>query len=114
MSQPTENAKKIRFMYEKDPNYRSIYSNGVLGGVTSNNEIHMELFLEMLKLPEYVVHEINAEGGLGKVVESGPASGSSEIEVSRTLQVAITMKIENAEIIGNWLLGKVKEAKEGK
>jgi len=106
--------KKAKVIFERDNEYISLYVNGAWGGLTGNKEIRMELYSELQNLANNITYEIKANGVRGKEISREPEINIEEVELTRTLLAGITMQIDTAESIGNWLLEKVKLSKEEK
>ena len=106
--------KKAKVTFKKDNEYKSLYVNGAWGGLTSNKEIRMELYSELHSQAKNITYEISNKGALGKVLSREPEINIEEVELTRTLLAGITMQIETAESIANWLLEKVRQSKGGK
>jgi len=99
--------RKIVFEHTKSPDYRKIYVNGAWGGVTPKGELNFELFQEKHVLPEKIVHAINPDGTLGRELAREP--GTEVPVVQREAQAYVTMSIDSARSIANWMLEKVKD-----
>jgi len=98
---------KVHFVYEKAEGYRLVHATGARGAVTPGGDIMFELFSEAGVPPEEEVHALNANGSLGELLS--PRPDEEEIKVSRKLQVAVAVSLEDAGKIADWLKTKVVE-----
>ncbi|MCI0455210.1 MAG: hypothetical protein L0Y68_09485 [Candidatus Dadabacteria bacterium] len=111
MSSEKQIPKQVEYTFEKADGYRVIHVNGVWGGITPKGEIKIELFSESLKNPEFVIHEVSAEGQIGEEIKRIPEQELNRFTIVRELHVGAIMSPDTAEFIANWLLDKVKQAK---
>jgi len=88
----------VKFEYVKSNSYRCIHIDGALGGVTPNGEIHMALYNERVMLPRCSVHELNADGTLGDILDSGAMD-----VIEREMDVSGIMSHEVARSMYEWL-----------
>jgi hypothetical protein len=95
----------VAFALAEDPNYRVVAANGVWGGVTPRGKFLVNFFVESNTTPSRIVHEVTADGRLGREIEREGV----EIGITRTLQVGVLMSIEEAESIADWMKRRVTE-----
>jgi hypothetical protein len=76
----------IPIYYERSRHYRTIRVDGVQAGITPRAAIQCMFFLETKPTPEYVVHKITPEGGLGDEIERVEKKG-----VIREAQINVVM-----------------------
>ena len=98
----------VKFVFSTAPGYRVVSANAAWGGLTPRGDLKVDFAIDSLRTPDVVVNSVTPGGGLGPEIERQPA----ERLVSRELQVGVILSIANAESIANWLLEKVREAKE--
>lgn len=103
---------EIAFDYIKADNFRSIWSDGVIGNVTPRGYIHFAPYVERNSIPRRVVHQIDKvsehEGKLAAEVLSKRLSRDS---VVREMQFDVMMTVDEAESLAMWLLTRVTEAR---
>ena len=99
----SEKKKHVKFIYNVDENYRTVYVNGVYGGITPRGDIHCSFFIEYNAIPEEEAFEVS-EGKLGKKLDQ-PKEFTL---LNRDLRVGLFLKADDAESIANWLLDKVR------
>ena len=98
----------VKFVFVKSPDYRTIAASGVWGGVTPQGQLKLDLFVDSVVTPEFITHNIRKDGRLGEEIERAP---SGRI-VTRELQIGVLLTVNVAEIIANWILARVQEAKD--
>lgn len=93
----------IKIKYSKSNDYKIIPATGAWGGLSPNNEVILDLFVEKHVHPESI--EIEIENGR-KVGEK------QEVEniFIREAQIGIVLRPDIAYLIGEWLIGKAKDA----
>jgi hypothetical protein len=102
--------KAVTYKYERHPDYRIVYANGAVGGVTPRGEIMYDLFIEFVGVPEETVHSVTPEGlgpEIGRTPESPP--------FTRQSQIGVVMTPGQAKSFGYWLINQVEnmERKKG-
>ena len=96
----------IKFEFNKNKDYRSVYVNGVFGGVMPRGEVMMDLFFDHVGAPGEITHQMTPDG-LGPEISRDPANAP----INREMMVAVLMTLDTAESIAHWLLAKVAEVK---
>jgi hypothetical protein len=99
--------KEVTYKFAKANDCRTIYVNGVWGGVNFPNEIRMELFNDLSADPESLVYEILPEG-LGNEIKRTPPI--EVFTIIREIQIVAIMSPAVARYIGNWLLTQADQA----
>ena len=102
----TQPPKEITFHYLKSPAFHGVHADGVFGGATPQGDIHLSFFTERLPIPKEVICLIDEEGD---VVEK---SREGRQGIVRELQVDVTMRIENAEVVAKFLLEQIGRVKK--
>jgi len=107
-SKPDDNKarKEIAFHFIKSPQFRVIHADGVIGGLTPNNNIHFALFSERLAIPQEVIHTINPDGSLG-----GERKPKGKEGIVREMDVDVVMSLETAVVVHEWLTKRIEELK---
>lgn len=93
---------RVVYRYEKNPDYRVIFANGAIGGVTPRGDIKFDLFIEYLETPEETVHSITPDG-LGPEIERTPHGPG----FTRQSQIGVIMSPGQAKSLAYWLMGQV-------
>jgi hypothetical protein len=95
--------KKLKFKYVIPDQLMDCYINGVFGGVTQRQEIHMHPFNERTPIPKEVFVEFGKEGEKPKEIEK-IAGG----DIVRLIQASLIMDVNAAIAIRDWLDNKIK------
>lgn len=103
-----QNNEIVKFVFVKAPDYRIIAANGAFGGLTPQGLLKVDLYIDYTATPEFITHSVRSDGLIGQEVERKP----SDKIISRELQVGMLLPIHIAEVIANWMLTKVREAKK--
>jgi len=94
-------AVKIKFIKSND--YKMIPATGAWGGLSPNNEVVFDLFVEKHGYPKSI--EIEIENG--KKVEEKQDVDNIFI---REAQIGVVLRPDIANSLGEWLIGKAKDA----
>jgi len=94
--------KSVRFHYIKSSQFRVVFAEGGIGGITPNGMIHLALFNERPAIPREMVHTVNPDGTLGGVEESVGREG-----VVREMEVDLMLNLAAAKRIQVWLAEKI-------
>lgn len=110
MTKEKEEAKAtVKYIYTKADDFKTIYANGIIGAWTAKREILCDFFLEHLPpIPPEEEYEITADGKVGKLLSK--RSSVADL-VEREIKISILLKVDDAEVIGNWILDSVKAAR---
>lgn len=93
----------IKIKFRKSNDYKMIPATGVWGGLSPNNEVVFDFFIEKHVNPEFI--ELEIENGK-KVGEKK----KGEKAFIREAQVGIVLRPDIAYAIGEWLIEKAKNA----
>lgn len=104
--------KKIEtfgFHYQKNPDFKTVYTSGVVGGINVQGLINMNFFVDRPPIPQKVTYDVVEQ-------ENKPVIGQqTNIDVKdgaiREVQVGLLLDIHTAQSIINWLEQKIKEIK---
>lgn len=95
--------KTVKIKFRKSNDYKIIPVTGVWGGLSPNNEVVFDLFIEKHLNPEFI--EIEIENGR-KVGEKQ----KGEQAIIREVQIGIVLRPDIADSIGKWLIEKAHDA----
>ena len=101
---PKKNIKKLTLNYLKTGSYRSIHSDGAIGGITPAGNIHISFYNERLPIPKKAVHSISEDGQLGEIIEQEKLDG-----VVREMEVDVVMSVNSARNLYDWLGKRLTE-----
>lgn len=94
----TEEKKTIKFKYVIPKDLRDFYVNGLWGGITPRNEIHMQFYTERHPIPKSKTYEIKDDKTLGDTLETDLGG-----DVVRVIQASIIFDMDTAISIRDWL-----------
>ncbi len=100
--------KEITAKYKFKEDYDTTYINGVTGRVAGSGEIVMHFFNERPAVPNEMKYEL-LENGLQNGTVTDPKSIDSI--VIRSVKVGITLNLDSAKSIRNWLNNRIDELK---
>jgi hypothetical protein len=106
--------KRIKFLFKKAADYRLLPANGAWGGITTRGDFLLEFFVEHNITPDYVMHEVTTEGGLGNEIERNPGITGDIILVTRELVGGVSLSIEQAKNIANFIQEKCTDLEKEK
>lgn len=90
----------IEIFYEKNPLYRSVYSDGLIGGLTPTGSISLSFYATRNPIPKSITHQI-AQNGI--VNPKGDISEDSKLGIIREVEVGIYMNKKTAKDIYDFL-----------
>jgi len=106
---PLPSPNEARFLFRRDSAYRMSPVSGAFGGVTPSRQILAEFYVEYQQAPDEIVHQLSPIGTLGEELSRYPnPAGPTYI---REALLGVMMPADVAESIANWLLEKVREAR---
>ena len=99
--------------YLKAPDFRIVWADGAVGGITPNAIIHFALYAERLAIPRRQVFKIERVdqkiGQLGaEILEKQISRGS----IVREMSCDVFISPKTAENLAAWLLARVAEIKK--
>lgn len=96
-------SERIKFKYVIPDHITDNYVNGVFGGTTPRQEIHMHFFSERNPIPKAFTLEVTEKDKSLKEVEVIKGG-----DVVRLIQASIIMDITTAVSIRDWLNDRIK------
>lgn len=99
MEKETKTAE-IHFYYEKNPLYREIYVDGLIGGKNPSNMINMNFYATRRTIPKSSTHQISDEG---KVSSKGKISDDSKNGIIREIEFGIYITKDTAKTMFKFL-----------
>jgi hypothetical protein len=103
---------KIRYHYLKSNAFRVVHADGVFGGPTAQNMMHLAFFSERAPIPQTVDHALDViDGTTAKV--GAEVSRTARDGMVREVEVGILMTPPTAKALHTWLgdlLAKMEEA----
>src|SRR6266567_4154239 len=101
---------KIKFHYIKSNFFRTVRSDGVIGGLNPHADIVMNFYSERQPIPTEVVHEIKPDTMmLGSEVGRKMREG-----IVREVEISISMNEVIATALRDWLSDRIKETHEAR
>lgn len=93
---------KIKIYYEKNPQYRTIYVDGLIGGPTATGCLNLNFFSTRNSIPKSVEHELNIDGSISN---EGKISDDSKEGIIREIEFGVYLNEKTAQEVYD-LLGK--------
>lgn len=90
----------INIFYEKTNQYRTIYTDGLVGGITPTNDINLNFYATRNSIPKCVTHKISPDG---EVDINGIKSDDSTKGIIREIEVGVYMNKNTARDIYKFL-----------
>ncbi len=98
-----DNDNSIKFNYIKSPDFRSVLTTGVIGGITPNALIDINFFVDRVVIPKSITYGVSDVGQvLGEEVREGKDG------VVREVQVGTIMDVNTAKNLVLWLQNKIE------
>jgi hypothetical protein len=96
----TTKSAYLEIFYEKNPQYRTIYTDGAIGGTTPSNGISLSFYATRNAIPKSVKHPILTDGS---VSGSGEVSADSKSGIIREIEVGVYMNKHTARDLYEFL-----------
>jgi len=111
--EPSDN--EVAFDYVKSNDFRVVWADGAVGGVTSQGLVHFALYAERSAIPRRQVFSIEMidekTGKLGKEILKKQISRGS---IVREMSCDVFLTPQSAESLAHWLLSKVEEYRKSR
>lgn len=91
---------QVQIHYEKNPLYRTIYSDGLVGGITPTNAIHLSFYATRNIIPKSTSHVIQKDNTLNPI---GEPSKDSKVGIMREIEVGVYVNRQTAKDIYEFL-----------
>jgi len=101
------NQPTVSFDYIKAPGFQSLRADGVIGGITPANIIHMAIYSERPAIPRRLTYALSREGELGQLLEV-----QSRESIVREMSADVFLELRAAEAIHAWLGDRIAELKQ--
>ena len=92
--------------YHKNPLYRTIYSDGVIGGRTPTNQININFYANRNTMPKSVDFELTLENKLGKKIG---ISEDSKVGIIKEIEFGVYMNHQTAKDLYEFLKKMLNE-----
>ena len=97
----------VSFDYIKAPSFQSLRADGVIGGLTPSDRIHMAVYSERPAIPRRLTYAVSDDGVLGQLLEE-----QSRESIVREMSADIFLDLRTAEAIHSWLGARIEELKK--
>lgn len=91
---------QIEVFYEKNPLYRTIYTDGLIGGLTPANAVSLSFYATRNPIPKSTLHEVESNKTVNPI---GTPSKDSKFGIIREIEVGVYMNKETAKDIYEFL-----------
>lgn len=98
--------QSINIHYQKNPNYRSINVDGLVGGLTPRGKIAISFYAERTVIPKCEEYKLTADGKLGELIK---VSEDTKDGIIREIEFEGYFDINTIKDIRNWLDTKIKQ-----
>jgi len=97
---------KINIHYQKNPLYREIHVDGLIGGLTPRGNVTISFYAERLVIPKCEEYKVTEDGQLKELVK---VSEDSKQGIIREVEFEAYLDINTLKDIKNWAELKIKE-----
>lgn len=99
----TENKQKVSFHYIKNNDFRTVFASGLIGGITGQGLINMDIYTDRVVIPRKTYADINPNGSITDL----PAENEAKDGVIREVQFGIVMDVDTAKSIVLWIQNNI-------
>jgi len=96
--------KTLLIHYLKSPLFRTIHADGLFGGLTPHQNIHMTFWTERAPIPQVIEHVINPDGSLGEEILEARIGKKGLV---REIDIDVVFDLSTAIAIRKWLDQKI-------
>jgi hypothetical protein len=93
-------AEEIAFHYLKSNHFRVVHADGVWGGPTSDQRLHMAIWSERPVIPKVMVFGVTSSGQLGPELKERRDARDG---IVREVEVDVVMSLDTARSLVEWL-----------
>lgn len=93
---------QFKYKYVIPENLRDLYVNGLFGGITPRNEVHIHFYNERHPIPNWISCKVDNQGIIGKVVDHDIGG-----DAVRMVQASIVMDFSTAIAMRDWLNDRI-------
>lgn len=97
----------VAFDYIKAPGFQSVRADGVVGGLTPSDHIHMAFYSERPAIPRRMTYSLSDKGELGQLLEV-----QSRESIVREMSADVFLDLRAAEALHAWLGEQIDELKK--
>lgn len=97
---------KIDIHYEKNPQFRTVYADGLIGGTTPAGMVNLNFYATRNIIPRCVSHDV-ADNGM--LINPGRNSDDSKEGIIREIEVGVYMSRESARDVYTFLKTMFKD-----
>jgi len=97
-----ERSEEVDIKFRTPEDHRTVYANGVYGGMTSRGDLHMDFVTDRSERPDSQTFKVNKDGSLGRQVDE---EGGDDL--IRERQISVFLKPDNAFSIATWMIAKL-------
>lgn len=90
----------VQIYYEKTPLYRTVYSDGFIGGVTPTGAVNLSFYASRNPIPKSTTHELQPDNSLDP---KGKVSEDSKLGIIREVEFGVYLTKETAREMYNFL-----------
>lgn len=88
-----EEPPQIGIYYQKARHHRTIHADGVWAGLSPTAKVQFALYSELRPMPEFVLHQVTKEAGVGELLEQVVKDGIiRETEISVVMDVPLAIQ----------------------
>lgn len=98
---------QIAFHYLKSNHFRVVHADGVWGGLTGDQRLHMAIWSERPAIPTLMVFEVTSNGQIGPEIKDRRESREG---VVREVEVDVVMSLDTARSLNDWLKKSIEVA----
>lgn len=89
-----QDSRTVDIHYEKNPMYRTIFTDGAIGGVTPVGQINLSFYATRQAIPKSITHELAKDG---VVMNEIKISDDSKSGIIREIEVGVYMNMKSAK-----------------
>jgi hypothetical protein len=96
----SQDQQVVVFEYIKSNFFRVIHADGAIGGITPEGNLHLAFFSDRPAIPKMQVHQRNADGSLGEIMNEHTVVRPGII---REMDIDVVFNREAAKSLVNWI-----------
>jgi hypothetical protein len=108
MADEKKTPSEVEITFERPPDYRLVPANGAWIGVTTRGELRIDFFVEDIKPPTSVTHQIGPDLSFKEEI----VDRRSPAQITRELQVGIFLSLDAAQKIADVIQDRIRLFRE--
>lgn len=96
--------EEVTFHYLKSNDFKTVFSTGIIGGITINSKINLDFYIDRVIIPISQTHKVENN----KLGDLNTDKSVSKSGVVREIQTGVLMEPGTAKAVADWIYQQLK------